>query len=207
VIIRPQDVDPPQAYKLLISIVVPRPIAWVTSTGPDGTVNAAPFSYFNAVTGRPPIIAVSVAQRRSGPKDTARNIEASGEFVVNIVNEAMAEAMNRTATEYPYGVSEIEEVGLELIGGETVGVPRIAGCPVALECEVLQILPVGDPPVAHILGRVRAIVLDDQVPWDRSTGVAVEDLRPIGRLGNNRYARIRDVFEMDRIPYPPPEGD
>ena len=207
VIIRPHELKPRESYKLMISIVVPRPIAWVTSLGPDGTVNAAPFSYFSGVTSRPPIIAVSVAPQRDGPKDTARNIEATGEFVVNIVNEDLAEAMNRTATEYPYGVSEIEAVGLALSPGETVSVPRISGCPAAIECRVHQIIPVGEPPVAHILGLVEAVVLAEGVRWEGSAGVPVEDLRPVGRLGANRYARIRELFEMDRIPYPPPPGE
>jgi len=204
VIIKTEDLEPRQNYRLMTSVVVPRPIAWVTTVGTDGAVNVAPYSYFNGVTGRPPVIAVSIAQRGGEPKDTARNIEATGAFVVNVVTEEMAEAMNRTATEYPYGMSETEEIGLDLLPGETVEVPRLAGAPAALECRLLQIIPVGDPPVAHVLGRVTAVVLADGVGWDPETGVRIEDLRPVGRLGQDRYAYIRDLFEMKRIPYPPP---
>ena len=194
-----------EAYQLMISLIVPRPIAWVTTVSTDGIVNAAPYSYFSGVTSRPPTIAVSIAGRKGGLKDTARNIEATGEFVVNVVDEDGAELMNRSATEYPYGVSEVEMLGLELAPGETVSVPRLAAAPAALECRLLDMIPVGDPPVAHVLGTVQAVLLREGIGWDRSTGIDPADLRPVGRLGQNRYAHIRDIFEMDRIPYPPPE--
>jgi flavin reductase (DIM6/NTAB) family NADH-FMN oxidoreductase RutF len=207
VIVRTDGLEPRQAYRLMTSVVVPRPIAWITSVGADGTVNLAPYSYFNGVTSRPPIIAVSIAQRRGTPKDTARNIESTGAFVVNVVDEAHAELMNRSATEYPYGVSEVSELGLELVPGETVDVPRLAGVPAALECRLLQTVPVGDPPVAHVLGRVTAVALAETVAYDPDQGVDVETLHPVGRLGQNRYTFIRELFEMDRIPYPPPGKD
>ncbi|MFO7769508.1 MAG: flavin reductase family protein [bacterium] len=202
-IIEPQGLTGREAYKLMISLVVPRPIAWVTSMGPGGAVNAAPFSYFNGVTSRPPIVAVSVAQGREGPKDTARNIESRGRFVVNFVDEEHAEDMNRTATEYPYGVSEPEEVGLELVGGETADVPGLAASPARIECSVVRIIPVGDPPAAHILGRVEAFLLAEGITWDRAKGVDPGDLRLIGRMGQNRYCTTRDLLTIDRIPYPP----
>ncbi len=205
-IIEPEGLTGREAYKLMISLVVPRPIAWVTSVGPDGVVNAAPFSYFNGVTSRPPIVAVSVAQRRSGPKDTARNIEASGRFVVNLVDEEHAEAMNRTATEYPYGVSEPQEVGLELADGVTGEVPGLAVSPARLECSVVRIVPVGEPPVAHILGKVEAFLLSEGIPWDRAEGIHPDHLRLIGRMGQDRYCTTRDLLAIDRIPYRP-EGD
>ena len=206
-IIEPEGLSGREAYKLMISLVVPRPIAWVTSVGPDGVVNAAPFSYFNGVTSRPPIVSVSVAQHRHGPKDTARNIEAFGRFVVNLVDEEAAEAMNRTATEYPYGVSEPEEVGLELVQGETSDVPGLAASPARIECSVIRIVPVGDPPVSHILGRVEAFVLREGIAWDRAEGVHPDELRLLGRMGQNRYCTTRDLLAIDRIPYRPESDD
>jgi flavin reductase (DIM6/NTAB) family NADH-FMN oxidoreductase RutF len=205
-VIAPEELAPREAYALMNSLIIPRPIAWVTSLGPDGVVNVAPFSYFNGVTSRPPIVAVSIAQGRSGPKDTARNVAATGEFVVNLVGEDCAEAMNRTATEYPYGVSEAEVVGLRLVPSERVAVPRLAEAPAALECTVERILAVGEPPVAHILGTVRAFVLREGLTVDPLRGVEPQELALIGRLGQNRYLQIREIFELERIPYRPPAG-
>jgi flavin reductase (DIM6/NTAB) family NADH-FMN oxidoreductase RutF len=205
VVIELDTLSPQEVYKLMISLIVPRPIAWVTTVNPEGVVNAAPYSYFGGVTSSPPIISVSVARRKGTLKDTARNIEATGEFVVNLVSEESAELMNRTATEYPYGVSEVEELGLELASSETVKVPRLAASPAALECRLLEMIPIGEPPVAHILGGVQAVLLREGIAWDHATGIHPDDLQPVGRLGHNRYARISDIFEMDRIPYPLPE--
>jgi len=205
-VIPPEGLAPREAYALMTSLIIPRPIAWVTSLGPDGVVNVAPFSYFSGVTSRPPIVAVSVAPGRAGPKDTARNVAASGEFVVNLVGESLAEAMNRTATEYPYGISEAEMVGLRLAPSGRVKVPRLADAPAALECSVERILAVGEPPVAHILGNVLAFVLSDGLTVDPLRGVEPQELAVVGRLGQNRYVRIREIFELDRIPYRP-QGD
>ena len=102
-----------RAYQILASLVTPRPIAWVTTLGPDGVVNAAPFSFFNVLGANPPILGFCPGDRDDGtPKDTARNIRLSHEFVVNLVDEKTAEAMNRTATSLPYGVSEIQNASL-----------------------------------------------------------------------------------------------
>ena len=205
-VIAPDGLSPRETYALMTSLVIPRPIAWVTSISPDGVVNVAPFSYFNGVTSRPPIIAVSIAPGRGGAKDTARNIRATGEFVVNLVPEDQAEAMNRTATEYPYGVSEAVEVGLELVPSEQVAVPRLAVAPAALECRRERVIEVGDPPVDHILGRVAAFILADRLSYEPLRGVEPADLGLVGRLGQNRYVRLREVFALDRIPYRPPAG-
>lgn len=205
-VIPPQRLAPRETYALMTSLVIPRPIAWVTTLSADGVVNVAPFSYFNGVTSRPPIIAVSIAPGRSGTKDTARNIRAGGEFVVNLVREDQAEAMNRTATEYPYGVSEVDEVGLDLVPSETVRVPRLAVSPVALECRVERIVEVGLPPVDHVLGEVQAFILDEGLDYEPLRGVEPDGLALIGRLGQNRYVRLREVFALDRIPYRPPTG-
>src|SRR5580692_3648208 len=123
------------AYGILASLVTPRPIAWVTSLGPDGVVNAAPFSFFNLLGANPPILGFCPGDRDNGtPKDTARNIRSSLEFVVNLVDEHLAEAMNRTAASLPYGVSELMSAGLTTAPSSVVKPPRIAEAPASLEC-------------------------------------------------------------------------
>src|SRR5208282_2630373 len=124
-----------RAYALLASLVTPRPIAWVTSLSPDGVVNAAPFSFFNLLGANPPILGFCPGDRDDGtPKDTARNIRLSHEFVVNLVDEQLAEAMNKTAASLPYGVSEITSAGLSTAPSSVVKPPRIAESPASLEC-------------------------------------------------------------------------
>ncbi len=190
-----------EAHRILISLIVPRPIAWVTSVSPDGIVNAAPYSFFSGVRSKPPVISVSAGQGRHGEKDTPRNIAATGEFVVNLVSGDQAEQMNRSATEYPYGMSEPEEIGIELAPSETVNVPRIADSPAALECSLQQIIPVGDPPASLILGEVTAYRIRDDLEWDRIEGIDPQAMDVIGRLNLNSYLRITETFSMERIRY------
>ncbi len=122
-----------RAYQILASLVTPRPIAWVTTLGPDGVVNAAPFSFFNVLGANPPILGFCPGDRDDGtPKDTARNIRLSHEFVVNLVDEKIAEAMNRTAASLPYGVSEIQSASLTTAPSSVVKPPRIAESPASL---------------------------------------------------------------------------
>ena len=133
-----------RAYAVLASLVTPRPIAWVTTLSPDGVVNAAPFSFFNLLGANPPILGFCPGDREDGtPKDTARNIRASHEFVVNLVDEAMAEAMNKTAASIPYGRSEIALAGLTTAASSVVKPPRIGESPASLECEEWGTLQIG----------------------------------------------------------------
>ncbi len=202
-IIDPAGLTGLEAHRLLISLIVPRPIAWVTSISPDGVVNAAPYSFFSGVRSKPPVISISAGQGRYGVKDTPRNIAATGEFVVNLVSESQAEQMNRSATEYPYGMSETEEIGIEVAPSEAVNVPRIAASPAALECSLDRIVPVGDPPTSLILGEVRAYWIRDDLEWDRVAGIHPQALSVIGRLHHNSYLRITETFSMERIRYEP----
>ena len=140
-------------YKLLVSTVVPRPIAWVTTQDIDGTVNAAPFSFFNAVSGNPPVVAIGIGGRAPGDvKDTGGNIRRTGEFVVNLVSNALAEKMNITAIDFDKDVNELAEAGLTTAPCSRVKPPRIAESPVSFECERLVIVEVGVDR-AVILGR------------------------------------------------------
>ena len=202
-IIEPAGLNGLEAHRLLISLIVPRPIAWVTSQNPDGVVNAAPYSFFSGVRSKQPVICLSAGYGKGGEKDTPRNIAATGEFVVNLVGEHQADQMNRTATEYPYGVSETEKLGIEVAPSTTIGVPRIADSPAALECKLDRIIPVGDPPASLILGEVLAYWVRDDLEWDRAKGIAPKALSVIGRLHLDSYMRITDTFSMERVRYKP----
>ncbi|MHC4449728.1 MAG: flavin reductase family protein [Planctomycetota bacterium] len=126
--IDPTNLEPRDIYRLMISVIVPRPIAWVSTQSPDGVLNAAPFSYFQALGGNPPMVMIAVGNRRTGEsKDTRRNIEATGEFVVNLVGEQNGPAMVRSSVDHPYGVSEFEQAGLTAVASEIVAPPRIGG--------------------------------------------------------------------------------
>ncbi|MGH7042398.1 MAG: flavin reductase family protein [Acetobacteraceae bacterium] len=194
--------DAQNAYKLLVSTVVPRPIAWVTTQDIDGSVNAAPFSFFNAVSGNPPVVAIGIGGRAPGDaKDTGGNIRRTGEFVVNLVSDALAKQMNITAIDFDKNVNELAEAGLTTVPSVKVRPPRIGESPVALECERLVIVDVGvDRSV--VLGRVVAIHIQDDFVLDPARCyVDTQKLDLIGRMhGGGWYARTRDSFDLPRIP-------
>ena len=193
----PTDLDPREAYRLLISVVVPRPIGWTSTIGAGGSLNLAPFSFFNAVGGNPPTVLISVGQRKGNPKDTLRNAQETGEFVINIVNAELAEAMNQTSGEWAYEVNEFNRAGVTPAASIDVRPPRVAEAPIALECKVTQIVPVIDTTYTLILGRVlRFHIRSDLL---RSNGL-VDALRlePVARLSGDEYATIGRVFEMKR---------
>ena len=188
-------------YKLLVSTVVPRPIAWVVTLDPEGTINAAPFSFFNAVSGNPPIVTFGIGGRGAGDaKDTGNNIRRTGQFVVNLVNNATAEAMNITAIDFPHTVDELQEAGLTLTPSTKIKPPRITESPVAFECERLVTIDVADDRTI-VLGRVLAIhIADDCVLDPEKCYVDTPKLDLIGRMhGRVWYARTTDRFEMPRI--------
>lgn len=188
-------------YKLLVATIGPRPIAWVTTKDVDGTVNAAPFSFFNAMSGNPPVVAFGIGGRGPGDvKDTGGNIRRTGEFVVNLCSFALAEAMNITAIDFPRGVDELKEAGLTTAPSKHVSVPRIAEAPVAMECERLVIVDVGIDR-AVVLGKVKAIYVQDDCVLDAERCyIDTPKLDLIGRLhGGGWYSRVTDRFELPRI--------
>lgn len=195
--IDPSGLSAREIYGLMISAIVPRPIALVSTTDGRGGRNLAPFSYFMGVASVPPTLAISSVSRRSGEKkDTLRNIEAGGEFVVNVVSEAMAEAMNLTSADYPYGEDEFAKAGLTPVPGEIVAAPRVAESPVQMECRVSRILEVGAQPAYLVLGEIVLFhVREDVLTGGR---VDVMKLRPVARLGGSDYAHVREVFSMAR---------
>ena len=183
-------------YKLLISSVVPRPIAWVSSVDAAGVANLAPFSYFMAITDEPPTVAFSCSPRAGAHKDTLRNVEATGQFVVNVVDDDRAEAMNLSSGDYPPETDEFVLTGLTAAPSLVVKAPRVAEAPINMECSVVRILPVGK---AHlILGEIVQWHVRDDV-YDAATGrLDMHRLRPVGRLTGNLYSHIHDIFEMKR---------
>ncbi len=190
---------PDQQYRLVASTVVPRPIALVT-TMRDGVVNAAPFSFFNMVGVDPPMLMISVAPRLDRPKDTVRNIEASGEFVVNIVSRAVAEKMNACAASLPPDRSEIDTSGFQTAPSLKVAPPRLVECPAQFECKVLQILKLGRKPNTMIVGEVVHFHYRDGLVDDKFT-VDGAKLDAVGRIsGAGLYARLSDVFSMVQPP-------
>jgi flavin reductase (DIM6/NTAB) family NADH-FMN oxidoreductase RutF len=188
-------------YKLLTSTIGPRPIAWVTTQDTDGTVNAAPFSFFNAMSGNPPVLAFGIGGRGPGDvKDTGGNIRRTGQFVINLVSFALAEPMNVTAIDFPKGVDELKEAGLTTAPSLHVKPPRIAEAPVSFECERLVIVEVGVDR-AVVLGRVVAIHVADEFVLDPvKCYIDTPKLDLIGRMhGSGWYARTTDRFDMPRI--------
>ena len=194
-------IPPKNAYKLLVSTVVPRPIAWVVSQDAEGHINAAPFSFFNVFSGDPPIVCIGVGTP-GVHKDTAINVEHTGEFVVNLVSEELAERMNVTAVDFPYGVDELVEAGLTKVASQKVTPPRIGESPVASECVRLDIYRVS-PQHSLIIGRVVAMYIrDDLIDLERYY-VDTPRLRLIGRMhGAGMYVRLSDLFEMPRVTSP-----
>jgi flavin reductase (DIM6/NTAB) family NADH-FMN oxidoreductase RutF len=187
-------------YHLLVGVVTPRPIAWVTTIDPEGRVNLAPFSFFNAFGANPPVVVFSPTLRRDGSKkDTLRNLEATGEFVLNAAVEALAEKINLSSKELPYGQSEVELTGLTLIPSVKVKPPRLAETPVTMECKVLQIVSTGKGPIAGnlVIGEVLVMHIADEVLDDKGR-IDPRKLRTIARLGGDYYCRTTDLFEMKR---------
>lgn len=187
-----------RAYAMLVSLITPRPIAWVTTLNEDGAVNAAPFSFFNAFGADPPIIGFSPGDRDDGsPKDTARNIRRTHEFVVNLVDESTAEAMNRTSASLPYGVSELKNAGLTEVASSVVGPPRIGESPASLECKEWGTLQIGGNRL--IIGLVRRVHVRDGLIDPDKLRIRTEKLDVIGRMASpSWYCRTRDRFEMVR---------
>ena len=195
-------IPPRECYKLLVSTVTPRPIAWIVSQNLKGQLNAAPFSFFNAFSGDPPVVGVGIGSHEPGrAKDTRRNIRETREFVVNLVSEEVAEAMNITAIEFEASVNELAEAQLKTLPSLRVKPPRIAISPVSMECALMQIVDLG-PDNGLVLGRVVAMhVRDDMVLDAAKNYIDTPKLKLIGRMhGTGWYARTSDLFKMDRIP-------
>lgn len=193
----PGEMTDPAPYRLLTSVVAPRPIAWITSVNGEGRPNLAPFSFYNAVAGFPPTIMFSVSYRRREPreKDTLRNVRETGEFVCHVVDEASAEAMIRSAVEWPEAFNEIELCGLEIAPSVDVRPPRLTCAPVAMECKVTQIIPVEGATNVMVLGRVVRFHVREALYRPEIGLVDTVALQPLTRLGGGvEYTRIGELL-------------
>jgi flavin reductase (DIM6/NTAB) family NADH-FMN oxidoreductase RutF len=193
-----------ETYNLLIGLVAPRPIALVTSMNEEGGLNAAPFSAYNYLCTDPPIIGMGVTDRPTGgfvPKDTARNIRRTGEFVVNVVTEDLAQKMNICATDFPPEFDELEMAGFTTAPSQIVKVPRIQQAHAALECREYTTMEIGRSRI--ILGRVVGIYVEDKFIDPAGPYIRAEELHAIGRMnGLGSYVKTRDSFlTMPRISY------
>lgn len=196
----PADVRPSVFYQHLIHAIVPRPIAWVSTVSPAGKTNVAPFSYFTGVGSRPPSLLFCPANNREGgPKDTLRNIQDTGQFVVNIVSFAVAEQMNASAANLSPEESEFDACGLTVAASLKVIPPRVAESPVQFECETMQILNIGEGPGGAniVIGKVLHVHIDDSVVGVREL-VDPELLDAVGRMGGDEYCRTTERFALDR---------
>lgn len=195
-----EGMDTNMAYRLLCGVVAPRPVAWITTVDENGVVNAAPFSSYNYVAHSPPMLAVNIGVRGHQLKDTARNIERSGEFVINVATIDTLDLMHQTSAEYPPDVSETETLGLALLPGRWVSVPRIAVSPVQIECRLHTRLPLSPVNTLYI-GQAQGFHLGNRV-YDGKQVDTVK-LNPVARLGGPYYAALGEIFERPVLQTPP----
>jgi len=201
--IDPSTLDFRKSHELLLGVTVPRPIAFVSTVGADGVFNVAPFSLFTVLSAKPPMVCLGIGRKRDGQKkDTLKNIEFSRDFVVNIVNEALAEAMNQSSAEYPSDVDEFKEVGLTPVKSDIVKAPMVGESPISMECRVVQIIEFGDAPryTSIVIGEVIQIHINDDILIDGK--IQASKLRAVGRLGGELFCRTTDIFEMKRAYIP-----
>lgn len=191
----PASLDHTAAYHLLNSLVVPRPIAWVSSVGERGVANLAPHSYFTVLAPDPPTVCFS----SGGEKDTLRNVRFTGDFVVNVVGEELAAAMNLTSADFPSDESEFVAAGLTPLPSDQVSAPRLAEAPAALECRLLQVLEIGRTPNYVVIGEV--VRFHIAAPFWRDGRVDIAAIRPVGRLAGAGYSYTRELFRMERPTY------
>lgn len=195
----PESLPVRDRYRLLIGSILPRPIAWVSTSSPEGKLNLAPFSFFTGIAAQPMSVCFCPVNDRKGrQKDTLINVKATRQFVVNVVGEDLAAKMNQTSAPYPYGVSEFEQAGLTPAASVKVKPPRVKESPVAMECELLQVVELGAGPLAGnvVIGKVVHFHADDAV-WNGGAP-RHQDLKLIGRMEGDWYARTADAFELPR---------
>ena len=188
---------PEATYKLLTGVVVPRPIAWVTTLSTAGVVNLAPFSAFTFVSNKPPMVGINVGRKAGQMKDTGRNIHDTAEFVVNIADETMIEPVHLSAIEYPPEVSEAGLLGLSLVPGTSVRVPRLAIAPISLECRLHRVIGFGDTGSEFIVGEIIVYHVRDGLLENGKIYSA--SLRPICRIGGPNYAKLGEIVRMNPI--------
>jgi flavin reductase (DIM6/NTAB) family NADH-FMN oxidoreductase RutF len=199
-LIQPDELSVRQMYAYMVGMITPRPIAWVSTVSSSGVTNLAPFSFFNGVSAKPAALCFSAVNNRDGsPKDTIRNLEATGQFVVNVVPAALAEVMNQTSFEYPADESEIDAVGIEVVPSQIVSPPRVKASPIQIECQLIQVVKVGDGPAAGnlVVGQILVAHIDDAV-LNAAGEIDPGLVDTIGRMGAADYCWTRQRFALPR---------
>ena len=195
--IDPAHLDAETAYRLITGVVVPRPIAWVTSLSGSGVVNLAPFSAFTFVSPKPPMLAISVGRKGGIYKDTAQNILNNEEYVVHIADSSLMTAVHESSTEHPPDVSEVEELRLSTLPGERIKVPRLAAAPVAMECRFRQCLEFGETRSRLIVGEVLVFHIRDGLL--NNGKIETGALDPIARIAGPRYAKLGEIVTLKPV--------
>lgn len=193
-----EKISPLDGYKLITNLIVPRPIAWVTSRNENGSINLAPFSFFNAMGSNPLLVVICVGMESAGvPKHTAKNILRTKEFVINMVTPELIDAMNISAADFPEGMSELEAAGLHTIESIKITVPRLAEAKVSFECKLHTYQQIG--PNNLLIGTVHAFHVEDSLIGNR---FHINGFTPIGRLGSpSQYCTTTDRFDLPRMSY------
>ncbi len=189
--------EPEATYRLLTGIVVPRPIAWVTTVNALGRVNLAPFSAFTFVSNKPPMVGINVGRRAGVLKDTGRYIHANGEFVVNIADETMIEAVHLSSIEHAPDVSEVDELGLETVASRMIGTPRLAMAPISMECRLHRSIAFGDTGSEFMVGEVLLFHVRDALLSQGKIDTGL--LRPICRLAGPNYGKLGEIVQMTPV--------
>src|SRR6476659_517182 len=186
-----------RSYRLITGLVVPRPIAWVTSLNDDGQVNLAPFSAFTFVSPKPPLMGISVGRKGSIYKDTAHNILRREEYVIHIGDASLMEAIHESSREFPAQVSEVSELCLNISPSEQVSVPRLTAPPVAMECKLRHCIEFGDTRSRFLVGEVLLFHIRDDLLRDGK--VETKALDPIARIAGPNYARLGEIVTMKSV--------
>ncbi|MGH8813849.1 MAG: flavin reductase family protein [Advenella sp.] len=192
---------PEQTYKLLTGIVVPRPIAWVSTLSEAGLTNVAPFSCYTIVSNMPPMIGINIGRKAGVRKDTATNILSNSNFVVNIADETLLEPLHQSAGEYPPQISEAQLLDLETLPGESMPVPRLVAAPISMECRLHSVTPYGDTGAEFFVGEIRMWHIRDGLLNDGKIDSTI--LRPICRLGGPNYATLGKVVTLQAVSQTP----
>lgn len=197
--LNPADLQGRERYQVLTSLIVPRPIGWISTWNADGAANLAPYSFFNAFSASPMLVGVSIGRRQGVPKDTIRNIRETGAFCVNIVSREFLEVMNASSAEVGPEADEFLLAGLEAEPARAVKAPRVARAPAVLECELFREVDLGEAPNALVIGEVRGVALrKDLETVPGTSAVDPASLDPVGRLGPDRYSLLGEVVVLPR---------
>ena len=200
-LIDPNDLGPEAIYKLLTGVVVPRPIAWVSTLSETGLVNLAPFSAFTFVSNKPPMLGINVGRKAGVMKDTGNNILRSREFVVHIADTPLLEAVHQSSVEYPADVSEVDVLGLQTLPCRHVRPPRLAAAPVAMECRLHRSIAFGDTGSEFMVGEVHAFHIRE--PLLVNGKIDTVALQPICRLGGPTYSLLGEIVRLAPVAQTP----